>query len=209
MLRMCGVATWMAAWRRAVGVFAFSPIWLNVRPAPKLPFSFFSSATCARETSTCGAWWRRFVLGSRSVPPAISIARGPSPARIFAASATKRGARCSNHGRLSIALGLLAVAVFPRRQHERRLGVWDRREAFRSHSLVRLLQSPQDLVRRDRDLVDAHAERIVNRVRDRGHHRQQRPLPDFFRAVRGVGIAHFTLLFDQRHLDFGHVERGE
>src|SRR5918992_1232363 len=56
------------------------------------------------------------MFGSRSVPPAISMARGPSPARIFAASATERGARCSNHGSLSIALGLLAVALFPRQQ---------------------------------------------------------------------------------------------
>ena len=34
----------------------------------------------------------------------------------------------------------------------------------------------QDLVRRDRHLVDAHADRVVDRVGHRRHHRQQRPL---------------------------------
>src|SRR5687767_15892843 len=98
------------------------------------------------------------MLGNRSVPPAMSIARGPSPDRIFAASATERGARCSNHGSLSIALGFLAVAVFPGRQHERGLRVGDCGEALRPHTLISLLQSSQYLVGRDRNLVDAHAE---------------------------------------------------
>jgi len=40
-----------------------------------------------------GAIWRRFMFGKRSVPPASSIAFGPSPARMRAASPSERGAR--------------------------------------------------------------------------------------------------------------------
>src|SRR6185503_18984958 len=205
MLRMCGVATWTAAWRRAAGAFSCAAISLSVKPAPKVPFRFFRSRTPAREPKTCGAWWRRFMFGSRSVPPAMSIARVPSPARIFAASATERGARCSNHGSLSIALGLLAVALFPRRQDEGGLGVRNGREAFGADPLVFLLQGSQHLVGRDRDLVDAHTDRVVDRVRDRRHHRQQWSLPDFLGAVGTIRIR----ILDQRDFDLGHVERGE
>src|SRR5688572_30501235 len=113
------------------------------------------------------------MFGSRSVPPAISIARGPSPASMFAASATERGARCSNHGSLSIALGLLAVAFFPRRQYERGLGVRHGREAFGADPLVFLLQGSQYLVRRDWNLIDPYADGVVDRVRQRRHYRQQ------------------------------------
>src|SRR5262245_34546317 len=99
------------------------------------------------------------MLGSRSVPPAMSIARGPSPARIFAASATERGARCSNHGSRSIALGLLAVAAFPGRQDELRLGVRHGRKTLGPDAPVFSLQRLQDLVGRDRNLVDPHPDR--------------------------------------------------
>src|SRR6185503_381605 len=102
------------------------------------------------------------MFGSRSVPPAMSIACGPSPARIFAASASVRGARCSNHGSRSIALGLLAVAAFPGRQYEHGLRVRNRGEAFRPDALRLALQRLQDLVGRDRDFIDAHAERLVD-----------------------------------------------
>ena len=44
------------------------------------------------DTSTCGVCCRRFMFGTRSVPPAISIAPGPSPASTCAASAIVRGA---------------------------------------------------------------------------------------------------------------------
>src|SRR5690349_24610026 len=140
MLRRCGVATCAAAWRSAVGAFSLCTTSVRVRPAPKAPFSFFNSLTCRRETRTCGAWWRRFMFGRRSVPPATSIARGPSPARIFAASATVRGARYSNHGSLSISLDLVAVAAFPRRQDEHGLRVRDAREALRPDALVLVVQ---------------------------------------------------------------------
>ena len=61
----------------------------------------------------------------------------------------------------------------------------------------------QDLLRRDRHLVDAHADRIVNRVRDRGHHREQRPLADLLRAERPAWIRVLHQLGE--HLR--HVER--
>src|SRR5689334_12200537 len=206
MWRMCGVATWIAAWRSAAGVFSPCASSARVSRAPKLPFALRNSPIPLRETSTLGLWWRRFMFGTRSVPPAISIARGPSPARIFAASATERGARYSNHGSRSMALRLVAVAAFPGRQHERRLGIRHGGKAAWADAPVFLVQGAQHLVRRDRDFIDSHAKRVMDRVRQRRHHRQQRPLPDFLRAVGGVRIAHPLFLFDQRHLDFRHVE---
>src|SRR3989475_12173167 len=80
------------------------------------PFNFISGMW-RRETRTLGAIWRRFMFGSRSVPPAMSIASGPSPARMRAASAMERGARYSNHGSRIILLDLLAVAAFPGRRN--------------------------------------------------------------------------------------------
>src|SRR3954463_15995803 len=100
------------------------------------------------------------MLGNRSVPPAMSMARGPSPARIFAASATERGARCSNHGSLSIALELVAVATLPGRQDEGRFRIGDGRKAFRPNASIFLLKSFKYFVRRDRNLVDAHTDRV-------------------------------------------------
>src|SRR5262245_29323515 len=132
------------------------------------------------ETRTPGACWRRFMFGKRSVPPATSIAFGPSPARIVAASATVRGRRYSNHGSRSIALLVVAVAAFPGRQDERGRRIRNRGEALRTHALVLVLQGLQYFVRRDRDLVDPHTDGVVDRVGDRRHDGEQRPLPDFF-----------------------------
>src|SRR5260370_41820304 len=102
------------------------------------------------------------MLGSRSVTPAISIAAGPSPARICAASATVRGARKSNHGSRIIALGLLAVAALPGRRDINRLRVRDGRELLGAHSRVLAfrfqVQGPENFFRRDRQFVDAHAD---------------------------------------------------
>src|SRR2546426_473236 len=89
---------------------------------------------CRRETRVLGAIWRRFMFGSRSVPPAMSMASGPSPARMRAASPMERGARYSNHGSRIILLDLLAVAAFPGRRHDERFRVGDRREVVRANS---------------------------------------------------------------------------
>src|SRR5262245_26872672 len=149
MLRRWGVATCAAAWRNAAGVFSSPTISESVRPAPNAVPLRFISGMFFKETRTAGDWCRRFMFGSRSVPPAMSIARGPSPARIFAASATLRGARCSNHGSLSIAPGFLAVAVFPRREDEGGLGIGNGRIALRPDPLVLVLERLQHLVGRD------------------------------------------------------------
>src|SRR6266849_7036828 len=87
-----------------------------------------------RETKILGAIWRRFILGSRSVPPAMSMACGPSPARIRAASLMERGARNSNHGSRIILLDLLAVAAFPGRRHDERFRVGHLRKMLRANS---------------------------------------------------------------------------
>src|SRR2546427_4675599 len=209
MFRRCTVATWCAAWRNPSGSSAFFTISVSVVPAPIVcPFNFISGI-CRRETRTLGAIWRRFILGSRSVPPAMSIASGPSPARMRAASAMERGARYSNHGSRIILLDLLAVAAFPWRRHDERFRVGDCRKVFGTYScfftFAFLLQRLENLVRHNGKLIDAHADGVVNRVRHRRHDRQQRALPGFLRAERAVGIR----ILDQHGVDFRHVERGQ
>src|SRR5205807_6985478 len=181
MFRRCTVATWCAAWRNPSASSAFFTISVSVVPAPiACPLSFISGMW-RRETRILGAIWRRFMFGSRSVPPAITMASGPSPARMRAASPRERGARYSNHGSRIMLLDLLAVAAFPGRRHDERLRVGHRREVLRADArrfaLSLQLQCLQNLVRRDRQLVDAHSDGVVNRVRHRGHDRQQRTLP--------------------------------
>src|SRR5438094_6239124 len=134
MFRRCTVATWCAAWRNPRGSSVFVTISVSVVPAPSaLPLRFISGI-CRRETRTLGAIWRRFILGSRSVPPAMSIASGPSPARMRAASPMERGARYSNHGSRIMLLDLLAVAAFPGRRHDERFRVGDRLEVVGTYS---------------------------------------------------------------------------
>ena len=134
MFRRCTVATWCAAWRNPSGSSAFFTISVSVVPAPMAcPLSFISGMW-RRETRVLGAIWRRFMFGSRSVPPAMSIASGPSPARMRAASAMERGARYSNHGSRIILLDLLAVAAFPGRRHDERFRVGHRRKVFGTYS---------------------------------------------------------------------------
>src|SRR5437016_9032753 len=208
MFRRCTVATWCAAWRNPSGSSAFFTISVSVVPAPiACPLSFISGMW-RRETSILGAIWRRFMFGSRSVPPAMSMASGPSPARMRAASPTERGARYSNHGSRIILLDLLAVAAFPRRRHDERLRVGDRREVLgaypRFFTFAFLLQRLENLVRRNGEFVDTHADGVVDRIRHRRHDRQQRALPGFLRAERAVGIR----LLDEHRVDFRHAARG-
>src|SRR6267142_6547940 len=160
-----------AAWRSPRGSSVFATISVSVVPAPStLPLRFISGM-CRRETRTFGAIWRRSMFGSRSVPPAMSMACGPSPARIRAASPMERGARNSNHGSRIILLDLLAVAAFPGRRHDERFRVGDCREVVgadaRRFSLGLQLQRLQNLVWRNGKLIDAHADGVVDRVRHR------------------------------------------
>src|SRR5436853_4630273 len=134
MFRRCTVATWCAACLRPRGRSALRTISLSVRPAPSVAPLPFRPATRCKDTRVFGAIWRRFILGSRSVPPAMSMACGPSPARILAASPMERGARYSNHGSRIMLLDLLAVAAFPGRRHDERFRVGDRREVVGTYS---------------------------------------------------------------------------
>ena len=141
------------------------------------------------------------MFGSRSVPPAMSIACGPSPARIAppprpsAARGAQTTAAASCGARLDPGFSCLciAVAAFPRRQRRR-----SARDTARSGKLSARRADPCPLASIPSarstlsgvigNLVDAHADRVVDRVRDRRHHRQQRPLPDFLGAERAVRI---------------------
>src|SRR5882672_9593684 len=178
MFRRCTVATWCAAWRNPSGSSAFFTISVRVVPAPIACPLTFISGMWRRETRIFGAIWRRFMFGSRSVPPAMSMASGPSPARIRAASPMERGARNSNHGSRIILLDLLAVAAFPGRRHDERFRVGDCRKVVGTYSwffsFSFLLQRLENLVRGNGKLVDAHADGVVNRVRHRWHDWQQR-----------------------------------
>src|SRR5690349_13279258 len=160
MLRRCTVATWAAAWRNPSGSAGLWTISVSVTPAPSTEPLRRSSGMWRSETSTRGAIWRRFMFGSRSVPPAISAAFAPSPSRICAASPRLSGARYSNHGSRIIALHLLAIAAFPGRRHDDRRRIRHRREILRADArrlAGRLeLQRAQHLVGRDWQLVDAH-----------------------------------------------------
>src|SRR6267154_779229 len=139
MLRRCTVATCAAACQRPA-YFSRTPrlatTSFKVRQAPRTapePLLVFFRASIRRsDTSVAGVWWRRFMLGRRSVPPAIGIARGPSAARICAA--------------------------FPGRRHEHGLWVRHVRKAVGSDSrrvaLGLFFEGGEHLVRRDRQLVD-------------------------------------------------------
>src|ERR1019366_5902301 len=59
-----------------------------------------------------GTCCRRFIFGSRSVPPARAIAFSPSPSKMRVASATVRGDRNSNNGkRIMIGSPSLSLGV--------------------------------------------------------------------------------------------------
>ncbi len=62
----------------------------RVRSPPPLAISP-SSAIRMRLTTVSAVWWRRFMLGQRSVPPATSRVPGPSEASMSAASASVAG----------------------------------------------------------------------------------------------------------------------
>src|SRR2546428_2673064 len=85
-----------------------------------------------------------------------------------------------------------SIASFPWRWDNARFGIFDlgkcRRTITRVLALLLFLQSLEHFLGSQRDLIDAHSDRIVNRVADRGGDRQQRPLSYFFGAKGSVGI---------------------
>ena len=85
-------------------------------------------------------------------------------------------------------------------------GQWNVRERIRpdARGFARGFrrERAQNLVRRDRHFVDAHADRVEHRVGDRRHDRQQRSLADFLGAERSGGIR----MLDKIREDLRHVE---
>ena len=107
MLRRWGVATCAAAChspRYAARSFSCRTSSVSVTPAPivrPVPLAnCLSSATRRRPTSVDGTCCRRFMFGSRSVPPATSIVSPGFEASSSAASPTVRGAWNVNSGSL-------------------------------------------------------------------------------------------------------------
>src|SRR5205807_4390845 len=142
----------------------------------------------------------RFNFGKRSVPPATNIARGPRSAAMRAASRAVFGRRYLNRGRRS------TVQLFGWRFDFDRCWIRDVWEPLRAvASRFAFVLAPQrfdDLLRRDRDLVDPHAKRIEHRRADGGNHRQQWTLTCFFGAVRSFGVVGL----DEVRLDVGHIQ---
>ena len=112
--------------------------------------------------------------GCRERPRRFSTALGRNEAEM----------RKAHHGRPS-------VAAFPRRRQREAAGgqsMAGNAEGRTRGGLPAALASQrlQNLFRCDRHFVDAHADRVVDGVGHRRHHRQQRSLSDFLRAERSA-----------------------
>src|SRR5215472_14316842 len=146
--------------------------------------------------------WRRFSFGYRSVPPATNIACGPSSAAMRAASRAFLGRRYLKRGSLS------NVEVLRWRFDLDRRRIRNLRESSRTVTrLLTLLFAAQrldDLLGRDRDLVDPYPQRIVYGRADRGGNGKERSLS---RLLRPVGTFLVDRLDEERH-DLRHVEEG-
>src|SRR5438105_7481114 len=143
-----------------------------------------------------GVNWRRFMLGYRSVPPATSITVRPG-VPVFAASCSsawcsrRRSAASSivagvcswKRGSLSIALALPSGRGCGE-PAQCRLRIRGGRaavalEAGGPDAVLLLGQRVEDLLGRDRRLVEANADRVEHRVRDGRDHRIERAFPGF------------------------------
>src|SRR6266849_915015 len=89
----------------------------------------------------------------------------------------------------------VAVAPLPRRRDAQGLRPIDARKISWSKTRVTSSflfgESLHDFFRSDGDLIDPHADSVVDGIRDGRHDRQQRALTDFFRAKRAVRIRLF------------------
>ena len=102
MLRSRGVETSAAACRTTAAV-PFCAMALSVSPAPSTVFSDrCRSGTAMRDMTVFGSWWRRFMFGYKSVPPATNMPSGPASAFMRSASASVFGCRYVKDGSLSI-----------------------------------------------------------------------------------------------------------
>ena len=178
--------------RRARGRYA------RASPAPRMR---------ASATRVFGVCWRRFMFGRRSVPPARSIASGPSP-EDGATSATRAGRGSGTAAGASSAhlggdrgAGLLvplarrlvaraAVAALPGRRDLERLRPGHLGEARRAGRPTAPRASSSSAFRIFSGVIGISSTRTPDRVEDgvgqRRHDRQQRPLPDLLGAERPV-----------------------
>src|SRR5262245_42155235 len=66
------------------------------------------------------------------------------------------------------------------------------------------VESPENLVRRDRNFMDSHSDCVVDSVGHRGNDRKERSLTSFFGAIGSFRIVGFN----QDRFDFWCLERG-
>src|SRR6266567_3193312 len=157
------------------------------------------SRPMSASTSNC----LRFNFGNRSVPPATNIARGPRSDAMRAASRAVFGRRYLNRGSRSIAIQFLGRGLDLDRVGIRDVGKTGRTVPGRL-ALVLAPQGLDDLLGRDRDLVDPHPERVEHGRAHGGYHREQRSLSGLLRAIRSLGVDGL----DDEGLHLGHVEEG-
>src|SRR5215470_13597927 len=93
------------------------------------------------------------------------------------------------------------------RLHDQWLFELEQRDALgtdpRRLALALQLQTLEDLLRRNRDFIDPHADGVVDGVRDGRQHGQEWPLPGFLGAEWSFGVVGF----DQDRVDLGRLER--
>src|SRR5258706_1107904 len=159
-----------------------TPASTTVSSSPRCTACGRKARSISASTSNC----LRFNFGNRSVPPATNIARGPRSDAMRAASRAVLGRRYLNRGRRSTIELLRWWFDFDRcRIRDVRKTL---RPVSRRFALVPAAQRFDDLLWRDRDLIDPHAQRIENRRADRRDDRQQRTLAGLFGAVGTFGV---------------------
>src|SRR5215467_8745300 len=79
------------------------------------------------------------------------------------------------------------------------------RDALRTHTWLLPALAPvkrlEDLLRRDGELINAHPKRVIDGVRQRWNHRQERPLPGLLGAIGPFRIE----ALDQDGVDLRHL----
>src|SRR3989442_6521979 len=188
----------------------------------RLPFAWTPRAPWPRssDTSVSGVYWRGFMFGYTSVPPATSMALGSSrsmraaSAYVDARTKRKRGSRSTLvEGRGTEPPDRLALARVarcpepPERALRIRLAVAEAvgtDPVLRHAPVVAQAERVEDLLRGDRRLVEAHADRVVHRVRDRGNDRVERSLARLLRTERSLRVDRL----DDDRLERRRVERG-
>ena len=216
MLRRCGVATCTAACHRAGIAFANAGLADDVgqaepgaerQPCP-VTVRCALARGCRAARRGCGRLLAALHVGQagrcrRPAPSRRALRRRGSarPRRVSAAAVAESGQ--SHHGSCpQLELGRSLAVGIVRAPCRRRLPTAAATSRRSGHStsgnsvgptrpgppLALSSSASTHLVRRDRDLVDPHADGVVDGVGDRRHDRQQRPLPDLLGAERAVRV---------------------